>query len=398
VSETPVMEAPVIEVEGVSKRFRRYRNRPTSLKERFMQIRASSEEFYAVQDVSMSVPQGASVGLIGPNGSGKTTLLKMIAGILRPSEGTVTARGRIAALLALGAGFHPELTGRENVYLNGSILGMSRQQVDRALEEIVAFAELEEFIDTQVKFYSSGMYVRLGFSVAVHVDPAILLVDEVLAVGDEAFQRKCIEKVGEFQREGRTIILVTHNMDQVIAVCDRAVMLLRGKVHAAGRPGEVIREYRLLHMRHDLAYMYDEGSKEIEIVNAEIFGANGSTPDAFGPGDELTIQMDLKANAPIDDPVVAIAIHDQQNAYAFGTNTGWRGVHFGRFDGKQRVQFVLKTLPFLEGKFYVTLAVHSADHTRVYHMREQQLSFVVVRGEENPGAYWIPVECRVERL
>jgi ABC-2 type transport system ATP-binding protein len=389
---------PVIEVEDLSKRFRRYRNRPTSLKERFLRIRATVEEFYAVRDVTVSVPQGATMGLIGPNGSGKTTLLKMIAGILRPTEGRVTARGRIAALLALGAGFHPELTGRENVYLNGSILGMSRQQIDRALEEIVAFAELEEFIDTQVKFYSSGMYVRLGFSVAVHVDPAILLVDEVLAVGDEAFQRKCMEKVREFQAEGRTIILVTHNMDQVIAVCDRAVMLLHGKIHAQGKPAEVVREYRLQHMRHDLAYMYDEGSHEIEIVNAAIFGTNGSMPDAFAPGDELTIQMDLKANTPIDEPVVAIAIHDEQNDKAFGTNTVWRGVHFGRFDGKQRVQFVLKSLPFLEGKFYVTLAVHSADYTRVYHTREQQLSFVVVLGEENPGAYWIPVECRVERL
>src|SRR6266571_8434641 len=262
--------------------------------------------------LSGEVEEGSTLGLIGPNGSGKTTLLKIIAGILRPTNGRVVTRGRIASLLALGAGFHPELTGRENVYLNASILGLSRQETDRLFDAIVEFAELRDFIDTQVKFYSSGMFVRLGFAVAVHVDPAILLVDEVLAVGDIGFQRKCLDKVEEFQREGRTIVFVTHQPDQVLRVCDRAVVLNRGNIVNFGEPQEVVRDYRLLMAKHDLAYGWDRGTKEIEIVSAELFGADGSTPDGFAPGDELTIQVDLRANVVVENPVVSFAIHDDQ--------------------------------------------------------------------------------------
>src|SRR5437667_2916890 len=217
-----------ISVEDVGKRFRRYRERPTSIKERIIKWRIHAEDFWALRDVSVDIPEGRTLGLLGPNGAGKTTLLKIVAGILRPSHGQVTTRGRIATLLALGAGFHAELTGRENVYLNASILGLSRQQIDRRFDDMVAFAEIEEFIDTQVKFYSSGMYVRLGFAVAVHVDPAILLVDEVLAVGDEAFQRKCLQRVRQFQEEGRTIVFVTHAIHQILEVCRSAVLLKQG--------------------------------------------------------------------------------------------------------------------------------------------------------------------------
>jgi ABC-type polysaccharide/polyol phosphate transport system ATPase subunit len=387
-----------IRVDGVGKRFRRYAERPTSLKERVIRWRTTSQDFWAVRDVSIEVQEGQTLGLIGPNGSGKTTLLKVIAGILRPNEGTVTTRGRIAALLALGAGFHVELTGRENVYLNASILGLSKAQTARLFDDIVAFAELEEFIDTQVKFYSSGMYVRLGFAVAVHVDPAILLVDEVLAVGDEGFQRKCLDRVAAFQREGRTIVFVTHAVDQVLRVCDRAVMLEHGAIRSAGDPKEVVREFRLVMAKKDLAYGWDSGTKEIEIVSASVFGADGQGREWYAPGDELTIQMDLRANASVEDPVASFAIHDQRNQLVFGTNSDWRNVRWPRFEGKHRVQFVLKTLPFVEGRYYVTLGVHARDASRVYHVQEQHYSFAIVRGEENPGLVYIPVECREERL
>jgi ABC-2 type transport system ATP-binding protein len=387
-----------ISVEGVGKRFRRYHERPTSLKERLVRFRVSSDDFWALRDITVDVPQGQTLGLLGPNGSGKTTLLKIIAGILRPTEGRVTTRGRIAALLALGAGFHAELTGRENVYLNASILGLSRQEIDRLFDAIVDFAELEDFIDSQVKFYSSGMYVRLGFAVAVHVDPAILLVDEVLAVGDIAFQRKCLDRVEAFQREGRTIVFVTHVPDLVQRVCNQAIVLDHGRVVAAGLPADVAREFRLLMSKKDLAYGWDQGTKEIEIVSAELFGEGGASREWFAPGDELTIQMDLRAHAPVPNPVVSFAIHDQQNQLVFGTNSDWRGVFFPSFEGKHRVQFLLKTLPFVEGRYYVTLGVHSRDSTRVYHVQEQHYSFVMVRGEENPGTIFIPVECRAERL
>ena len=389
---------PAVLVEGIGKRFKRYREKPATLKERVLRFRQTSEEFWALKDVRIEVPQGSTLGLIGPNGSGKTTLLKLIAGILRPTEGTITARGRIAALLALGAGFHPELTGRENVYLNASILGLSREETDRRFDEIVGFAELEDFIDTQVKFYSSGMYVRLGFAVAVHVDPAILLVDEVLAVGDIAFQRKCLDKVEAFQREGRTIVFVTHAPDLVMRICDRVVLLDHGRVRAQGRPQEVVRDFRLLMTRHDLAYGAEEGTREIEIVSADVFGPGGETREWFEPGDDMVIQLDLKANVPVENPVVSFAIHDDQNQFVFGTNSDWRNVRWPRFEGKHRVQFALRSLPLVDGRFYLTFGVHSRDSRTVYHTMQQALAFDVVRGEENPGAVFIPVECRSERL
>ncbi len=387
-----------VSVEDVSKRFRRYRERPTSIKERIIRIRVHSEELLALQNISVDVEEGETLGLLGPNGSGKTTLLKVIAGILRPTAGRVTTRGRIAALLALGAGFHIELTGRENVYLNASLLGLSRQETDRVFDDIVAFAELEDFVDNQVKFYSSGMYVRLGFAVAVHVDPAILLVDEVLAVGDIAFQRKCLDKVEQFQQEGRTIVFVTHAPDQVVRVCDRAIVLNKGRIVNEGNPHDVVRDFRRLMSRQDLAYGWDRGTKEIEIVSAEIFGSDGSTREVFFPGEELVIQIDLKGHVPVENPVVSFAIHDDQNRFVYGTNSDWRQVRWPVFEGKYRVVFDLKSLPFVDGRYFVTLGVHSRDSKRVYHLQEQRYSFDVVRGEENPGAVWIPVDCRAERL
>jgi ABC-2 type transport system ATP-binding protein len=387
-----------VTVQDVSKRFRRYRERPTSLKERIIRFRVRVEELWALNEVSMDVEEGETLGLLGPNGSGKTTLLKMIAGILRPTSGRITTRGRIAALLALGAGFNLELTGRENVYLNAALLGLSRQDTNRRFDDIVAFAELEDFIDNQVKFYSSGMYVRLGFAVAVHVDPAILLVDEVLAVGDIAFQRKCLDKVEQFQQEGRTIVLVTHAPDQVVRICDRAIVLNKGRIVNEGNPHDVVRDFRMLMSRQDLAYGWDRGTKEIEIVSTEIFDSDGSSREVFFPGEELMVQIDLKANTPVENPVVSFAIHDDQNRFVFGTNSDWRQVRWPVFEGKHRVLFHLKSLPFVDGRYYLTLGVHSRDSKRVYHLQEQRYSFDVVRGEENPGAVWIPIECRAERL
>lgn len=221
----------VVRIADVSKRF--VIRKDKSVKERLVNFGRSNrhkEDFYALRDVSVEIRSGETVGLVGHNGSGKSTLLKAIGGIIQPSEGTVERRGQLAALLELGAGFHPDLTGRENIYLNGSILGLSRETIDGYFDSIVDFSEIRDFIDTQVKFYSSGMYVRLAFAIAVHVDPDILLVDEVLAVGDEPFQRKCMEKIRQFQAEGRTIVLVSHGAEQIRDVCDRVVVLKRGEV------------------------------------------------------------------------------------------------------------------------------------------------------------------------
>src|SRR5919106_4982020 len=254
-----------IEIDGVSKRFRLFRQKPSSLKQRVLTARSRADELWALHDVSFDVREGTTFGLIGHNGSGKTTLLKCIAGILRPTSGTIRQRGRLAALLELGAGFHPELTGRENVYLNASFLGLSRKETDLVYDDVVAFAELEEFMDNQVKFYSSGMLVRLGFAVAVHVDPDVLLVDEVLAVGDEAFQAKCLDRIRRFQSEGRTIVLVTHALDTVREVCDEAVMLERGQVHAIGSPDDVVRTMRHRLLSDDPSFVPEQGTREVEI-------------------------------------------------------------------------------------------------------------------------------------
>ncbi|MFL5798804.1 MAG: ABC transporter ATP-binding protein [Actinomycetota bacterium] len=392
------MALPAIEVAGIGKRFKRYRKRPSSIKARVGGGRTRAEEFWALKDVSFEVPEGSTMGLIGPNGSGKSTLLRIIAGILRPSEGRVVTRGRIAALLELGAGFHPELTGRENVYLNASILGLSRSEADAVFASVVEFAELEDFIDTQLKFYSSGMVVRLGFSVAVHVDPQILLIDEVLAVGDEAFQRKCLARIEQFQREGRTIVFVTHAADLVRQVCDQAVMLEKGAIRVAGEPDNVVREFRLFMLRDDLAYATDQGTRELEIVSASLIREDGSSGERATVGETLTLQVDLKASRPIDDPVISFALHDENNTFVFGTNTDWRGLRFRPFEGKKRIRFHLRSLPFVQGKYWVTLGVHSRDASIVYHVQEQRYSFVVQVGEENPGKVFIPVDVDVEDL
>src|SRR5687768_17227988 len=287
--------------------FRLFRERPTSLKQRLLVSRSRSEEFWALRDISFDIADGSSMGLIGHNGSGKTTLLKCIAGILRPTAGSIRYRGRLAPLLELGAGFHPDLTGRENVYLNASFLGLSRRQTDRIYNDIVAFAELEEFMDNQVKFYSSGMLVRLGFAVAVHVDPEILLIDEVLAVGDESFQQRCIDRVREFQRDGRTIVLVTHALDTVVDVCDRAVMLDHGVLHMRGEPAEVVRELRHRLLSRDPDFVPELGSREVE-VKAVSFDSGGDGNGTVWPGAELTIAVDVQANTPVPGLDVSFAV------------------------------------------------------------------------------------------
>ena len=392
------MGEPAIEVQRIGKTFRRFKERPTSIKQRVTRPRVRAEDFYALKDVTFDVPEGSTTGLIGPNGSGKTTLLKIMAGILRPTEGQVTTRGRIAALLELGAGFHEELTGRENVLLNASILGLSRKETEDVFDEIVEFSELEDFIDTQVKFYSSGMFVRLGFAVAIHVDPQILLVDEVLAVGDEGFQRKCLNRIRQFQTEGRTIVFVTHAADMVREICDQAVMLEKGRVRSLGPPSEVVREFRLFMLKKDLAYAHDEGTRELEIVGAELIGDDGSSGENAISGRTLTLQMDLKAHRPIEDPIISFALHDQDNKFVFGTNTDWKGLRFHPFEGKKRIRFHLRSLPFVRGKFWVTLGVHSRDSSVVYHVQEQKYSFEVRTGEENPGEIAIPVDVESEDL
>jgi lipopolysaccharide transport system ATP-binding protein len=234
-----------IEIRDVTKKFRLHNDRKTNVKELFSGRRLNSrtEEFWALKGVSLDIPKGKTFGLIGHNGSGKSTLLKLVAGIHRPTAGTITSTGRVSAMLELGAGFHPEMSGRDNIYLNGSILGMTRRQIDAAIDEIIAFSGLGEFIDTPVKVYSSGMYVRLGFAIAVNLAPEILIIDEVIAVGDEAFQRKCFDHLYELRRKGVTIVLVTHSLSLVADLCDSAAWLDGGTLKRVGPAREVVDDY-----------------------------------------------------------------------------------------------------------------------------------------------------------
>ena len=390
--------APAIEVRDVSKRFRIYREKPTSLKQRLLTSRSRAEDFWALRDVALDVGEGSTFGLIGHNGSGKTTLLKCVAGILRPTSGAILQRGRLAALLELGAGFHPELTGRENVYLNASFLGLSRKQTDAAFDDIVAFAELEQFIDTEVKFYSSGMLVRLGFAVAVHVEPDVLLIDEVLAVGDEAFQAKCLNRVREFQREGRTIVLVTHALDTVTEICDRAAMLHHGELHAIGMPAEVVREMRhvLLGMA-DPGFVPEQGTREAEILEVQIVRPDGSSHGAILSGDPLTIVVDVRQNEPVDDLDVDFAVHESSNYLVLDARTSRAGIDLGRFD-KKRVRFKISGFPYDPGKYWVTIGLSSRTTGRLYHVQTQRYLFEVFDAPRAQERVEVPVGVEVEEL
>ena len=390
--------APAIEVRDVSKRFRIYREKPTSLKQRLLTSRSRAEDFWALRDVALDVGEGSTFGLIGHNGSGKTTLLKCVAGILRPTSGAILQRGRLAALLELGAGFHPELTGRENVYLNASFLGLSRKQTDAAFDDIVAFAELEQFIDTEVKFYSSGMLVRLGFAVAVHVEPDVLLIDEVLAVGDEAFQAKCLNRVREFQREGRTIVLVTHALDTVTEICDRAAMLHHGELHAIGMPAEVVREMRhvLLGMA-DPGFVPEQGTREAEIVEVQIVRPDGSSHGAILSGDPLTIVVDVRQNEPVDDLDVDFAVHESSNYLVLDARTSRAGIDLGRFD-KKRVRFKISGFPYDPGKYWVTIGLSSRTTGHLYHVQTQRYLFEVFDAPRAQERVDVPVGVEVEDL
>lgn len=239
-------EAPIISMKGVGKLYYLRKQKPFLLREvfrRLLPFRARGEEFWALRDVDLEVRRGESVGIIGTNGAGKSTLLSIAAGAVHPTTGTVRVSGRVGALLALGAGFHPDLTGRENIYLNASLLGLSKNEIEVQFKSIVDFAELWDFIDVQLRLYSSGMHVRLGFAVAAHIDPQILLMDEALAVGDHAFQAKCIERILEFKKRGATLLFVSHSSDMVRSLCDRAVWLVHGRVKADGKPDKVLAAY-----------------------------------------------------------------------------------------------------------------------------------------------------------
>jgi ABC-type polysaccharide/polyol phosphate transport system ATPase subunit len=380
-----------VAVRGVSKRFRLHRGREVfTVKDLFVRGGRgrlfAGEELWAVRDVSLELARGRMVGIIGSNGSGKSTLLKLVGGILKPTTGSIAVTGRVSALIELGAGFHPEFTGRENIYVNGILLGLSRAEIRERFDEIVTFAGLDNFIDNPVKTYSSGMYMRLGFSIAVTVDPDILLIDEILAVGDEAFQHKCVGKIQEFKARGKTIVLVTHDLGSVERLCDEAVWLHQGRLMAHGETRQVIGGYldqvasdeaRALGADHREAEAQAAagtaqrwGGREVEITSVRLLDAAGVERYLYDAGEACTVHLAWRAARPIEDPVFGIGVFRKDGVCCYGTNTAIDGLHLGKLAGEGDLALEIPRLDLIEGEYLLDVAAHARDgHPYDYHSR-----------------------------
>ena len=374
---------------------------------------APSQVVAALSDVSFTVARGETFGVVGPNGSGKSTLLKLVAGLFKPTSGQLTVDGKVSALIELGAGFHPEISGRENVVINGVMLGLTRKEIERKLPEIVAFSGLEDFIDEPVKTYSSGMYVRLGFAVAVHVDPDILVVDEVLAVGDEAFAHRCLDTIAEFSRRGKTIFFVSHSLVLVEELCDRVLYLEHGRVKGLGDPREMLASYRLdvaagegarLATEHrkdqEILLRTEEGPKippppapprrwgnrDVSITGCRLLDGSGAERYAFRSGESLTIEIAVAPRVPTADFVFGIAIFTPDDVCVHGTNTEIDGILPKSLDGPAIVRVTLPRLDLGRGTYLLDVAVHSRRETPYDYWRGA-CRFQVDSPDQGAGLY-----------
>lgn len=404
---------PAIILKGISKEFKQttlsrdYITLKSLLLNPFSLKNRSKESTRVVfQDLDLEVPQGISLGVIGRNGSGKSTLLKVMTGIYKPDSGTVKTNGRVSSLIELGAGFHPEFTGRENVFINGTILGLSRKEIEKRFDRIVRFAELESFIDIPVRTYSSGMYVRLGFSVAVNVDPDILLVDEVLAVGDESFSRKCIDKMTAFKKAGKTIVLVTHDLPTVERFCDQALWLESGCIQAQGEPRQVIDAYRQEVARRDDARYTEEqtnackgeerfisqsrwGNGDIEITRVRLLDGQGVEKHVFQDGEDLFLEMDFTVNHPVPEVIFGIAVFDGKGTCCYGTNTHLDEITLPPFSTTGRIGVKFEEVHLIEGTYLLDVAVHALDG-HAYDYQSGCTSFAIRSAMKDTGIYRIP--------
>ncbi len=406
---TPVEPAEVIRVEGVSKLYRRtlpgdrLRTLKSALVGRSLASGLKPEEsIAALETVDFAVHHGEAFGVIGGNGSGKSTLLKLVAGMLKPTTGRITVAGRVAALIELGAGFHPEISGRENVFINGAVLGLSRKQIESRYAEIVEFSGLGDFMEEPVKNYSSGMYVRLGFAVAVNTDPDVLLVDEVLAVGDEAFAHRCLRRIEEFLAAGKTLLLVSHSLDLVEGVCDRVLWLDNGRQRLVGEPRRVIDAYRqevaeregeehlaAKRQREQSGEEVSEelrwGSREAEIVALRML-AGGEERYLVTSGEDVVFEIRARAERPLDDFVFGVAISTPRDFEVWGTNTDIEGYAAGRFEGEAMVRLACPALRLAPGEYVVDIAIHSKEGAP-YDYQRRALAFTVTATASGVGVY-----------
>jgi ABC-type polysaccharide/polyol phosphate transport system ATPase subunit len=417
-----VSASPAVIVDRVSKRFI-LAHQGGSLKARALDAlrpgalrsdeRVTRETFWALREVSLSIPRGSTFGLIGPNGCGKSTLLQTVAGILEPDEGSVTLSGRVTSLLELGAGFSPDLTGRENIFLNASLYGVPRETIAARFDEIVAFAELERFIDMPVRTYSSGMHVRLGFSVAVHLDPEILLVDEALAVGDERFQRKCLRVIKDFQSRGLTIVIVSHDLILVEQLCTQAALLQQGRLVACGAPAEVIGEYHATTSERDVpggGHRWGTGAAEVtrlELLTDDAGSGADSVSSANASGktttatvrtrDALTIRMHYRCREAIARPVFGLAVHRDDGVHVSGPNTQSSGLEIAQIEGEGAIDYRIESLPLLPGRYYLSAAIYDHDLITPFDHRDRFVTLVVIEGgtRERLGLIELPARWSV---
>ncbi len=412
----------VIEFKNVSKHFKIYKNRSYSIKEKFINMvlkrnKLEVKNFDVLKDASFKIEKGQTVGIIGENGTGKSTTLKLISKILYPDEGDILVNGKVSALLEVGAGFQPDLTGKENVYLYGSILGLSRDEINERYDSIVEFSELKDFMDMPVKNYSSGMYMRLAFAVAINVNPDILVVDEVLAVGDENFQKKCINKILAFKKQGKTIVFVSHDMSIVRKICDRVFFIKRGGYMIEGTPEQMIGLYmKLVYSNDDDKQLVEQeienkakniekvvsdkieyninlheaqeyiegnrfGNKDLEITNVYFSSSQGQITNTFLTGDNIVINVEFKKNKEVEDAVCGFSIYSEEDWRLVGHNCRQDGIIFTNIKDKNHMKLTIKANRFLKGKYYLEIALHSSDETKQYDFRVKHYYFNIVESD-----------------
>jgi lipopolysaccharide transport system ATP-binding protein len=412
-------------VDNLSKQFRIPHERKITVYQHLTGIfhggSYSYEVFNALQDISFTVKHGETFGIIGPNGSGKSTLLKILAGVLYPDSGRVQVNGKIAPFLELGVGFHPDLTAKENIYLYGAIMGLSKREIASKFDEILEFAELERFESMKLKNFSTGMTVRLAFSTAIQTDPNILLVDEVLSVGDESFQRKCSEKINEFRKDGKTIVFVSHGLGAVKQLCERSILLSHGKINSVGYSEKVVNDYRIRIYEEEELKMKEQkekikgqtdeiivsteqkteqkssgtgkreqhqatrwGSHEIEITDIKIFDGMGNERYFFKTGEKITVQLNYFAKMPIENPTFGVAIFGNDGTYVYGSNTHVDGISFGILEGGGIVTLTYDELNLLNGTFFIDAAIYN-NVGMAYDYLKHNYSFKVYDDTGNEG-------------
>ncbi len=381
---------PAIRVENLGKRYRMRGISNASLKDLLVRgfKRPVDGEFWALRGVTFAVPRGTTVGVIGPNGSGKSSMLGLLAGTITPTEGTVHTEGRMSSLLELGAGFHPDLSGRENIFLNAALLGIAREDIRRRMDHIIDFAGLRDFIDMPVKNYSSGMYVRLGFAVAVETDPEILLIDEVLAVGDMSFQMKCFDRLRDFQKRGKTILLVSHDLGAVENFCDEVKLIHQSKLVAQGDPSDVVLTYMKTYMaRMGQLNVEEHGTRDIEFGEVRLLDARGQATGTLVTGEKMVVEIPYFAKKRIEDPVFGYSIKTGNGLFIYGANTQILETHVGPVEGHGVVRLTFEPLTLMEGKYFLSLAIHSGDHATQYHRREDWYPFAVKSASSAYGIF-----------